>query len=91
MLVPKRLFKGTLSGDLLKKMLGEQGYEWYDKIGEKDAEFSKKMQEILNFADGERTAYDISKAVSAEYTPTDVEDVLKFLRDLEKIKLVAFG
>jgi len=90
-LVPERLFKGTLSGDLLKKMLGEEEYEWYDKIGEKDEEFSKKMPEVLNFADGERTVYDITKAVSAEYTPTDVENVLKFLRDLEKTKLIAFG
>jgi hypothetical protein len=88
-LVPKRLFKGTLSGDLLKKMLGEEEYEWYEKIGEKDAEFSKKMLEILNFMDEKRTAYEIAEAVSAEYTPTEIEHVLKFLSDLEKTKLIS--
>jgi hypothetical protein len=87
-LVPGRLFKGTLGGDLLKKELGEKEYEWYDEIDEKGAEFGKKMAEVLNFMDGRRTALDIVKAVSAEYTPTEAEHVLKFLRDLEKIKLI---
>lgn len=89
-LVPERLFKGTLGGDLLKKELGEKEYEWYEEIDEKDAEFGKKMPEVLNFMDGKRTALDIVKAVSAEYTQTNVEHVLKFLRDLEKIKLITF-
>jgi aminopeptidase YwaD len=87
-LIPRRLFKGTLGGDLLKKELGEKEYGWYDEIDEKDAEFGKKMPEILNFIDGKRTALDIMKAVSAEYTPTEAEHVLKFLRDLEKTKLI---
>jgi hypothetical protein len=89
-LIPKRRFKGTLSSDLLKEGLGEKEYEWYDKIGDVDEDFSKKMAEILNFSDGKRTVYDIGKAVSAEYSPTNVEHVLKFLRDLEKIRLIAF-
>jgi DNA-binding PadR family transcriptional regulator len=89
-LVPKRLFKGTLSTDLLKKQLGEKEYEWYEEIDEKDGEFSKKMLEILNFMNGQRTGYDIAKAVSAEYTQTDPEHVLKFLRDLEKMKFINF-
>lgn len=89
-MIPRRLFKGTLSGDLFKKELGEKEYEWYDKINDVDADFGKKMAEILNFADGKRTAYDVTKAVASEYSPTNVEHVLKFLRDLEKVKLVAF-
>jgi hypothetical protein len=90
-IVPRRLFKGTLSGDHFRKLLGEEEYEWYSEIDEKDAEFSKKMPEILNFMNGKRTAHEITKAVSAEYTPTNTEHVLKFLKDLEKTKLIAFN
>lgn len=89
-LVPKRLFKGTLSGDMLKQALGEKEYEWYEEIDEKDMDFSKKMLETINFMDGERSAHDIFNAVSAEYSPTEPEHLLKFLRDLEKTKLAAF-
>lgn len=89
-LVPRKLFKGTLGGDVLKNAIGEKEYEWYDKINERDDEFSKKTAEILNFIDGKRTAQDITKAVSAEYSPTEIEHVLKFLRDLEKAKLIWF-
>jgi len=90
-LIPKKLFKGTLNTELLKKALGEKEYEWYQEIAEKDAEIGKKMVEILNFVDGKRTAYEILVAVSAEYSETNPEYVLKFLQDLEKTKLVTFG
>jgi hypothetical protein len=89
-LIPKRLFKGTLNFDLLKAALGEKEYEWYQEIDEKDGEFSKKADEFVNFMDGKRTAHCIFKAVSSEYTPTDPEHVLKFLRDLEKANLIVF-
>ena len=88
-LVPERLFKGTLSSDHLKELLGEKDYEWYEKIGEKDKAFGKKMAEIINFMDGKRTAHTIAKAVSAEYSRTDPEQVVKFLKDLQKTKLIA--
>ena len=89
-LVPKRLFKGSLSGDHFKKLLGEEEYKWYTEIDKQDPAFNKKMPEILNFADGRRSAFQITKAVSAEYTPTDTEHVLKYLKDLQKTKLVTF-
>jgi hypothetical protein len=89
-LVPKRLFKGTLNFDVLKVALGEKEYEWYQEIDEKDNEFSKKADEFVNFMDGKRTACNILKAVSAEYTLTNPEHVLKFLRDLEKANLIVF-
>lgn len=89
-LVPKKLFKGTLNDDALKEAIGEEEYEWYELIDEKDEDFSKKMAEILNFMDGKRTAHDITNAVSAEYSPTDLENVIKFLKDLKKAKLVTF-
>jgi hypothetical protein len=89
-LVPKRLFKGTLSGDAVKNALSEEEYEWYLEIDEKDRDFSKKMAEVVNFTDGKRSVYDILKAISAEYGLTNPEHVLKFLRDMEKAKLVTF-
>ena len=89
-LTPKKLFKGTLNDDVLKKAIGEEEYEWYELIDDKDEDFSKKMAEILNFMDGKRNAHDIIKAVSAEYSPTDPENVMKFLKDLKKAKLVTF-
>jgi len=87
-LIPKRRFMGTLSADLFRKELGEIEYEWYQKIEEKDADFGKKMLEIVNFMDGKRNAYAVAETISAEYTPTDPEHVLKFLRDLQKTKLI---
>jgi len=89
-LVPKRLFKGTLNDDVLKRAIGEEEYEWYELIDDKDEDFGKKMAEILNFMDGKRAVHDIIKAVSAEYSPTDPENVMKFLKDLKKAKLVTF-
>ncbi|MCW4052500.1 MAG: DUF4910 domain-containing protein [Candidatus Bathyarchaeota archaeon] len=88
-LVPKRLFKETLSSETFKETLGEKAYEWYDEILEKDKNFKKKIYEILNFMNGERTIYDITKAVTAEYDETNLEHVLKFIQDLEKINLVS--
>lgn len=90
-LVPKRLFKGSLDSGLFQKELSEKEYEWYVEIGDKDADFEKKSAEILNFMDGKRNAYEILNVVSAEYTETDPEHVLKFLRDLEKTKLITFS
>ena len=89
-LIPKRLFKGTLNFDLLKKVLGEKEYEWYQEIDEKDRSFYNKAAEFVNFMDGKRNAYDILKAVSAEYSETNPDYVLKFLRDLEKTNLITF-
>ncbi len=88
-LIPRRLFKGTLSFGSMKKGLGEKDFGWYLEIDKKDAEFSKKAAEILNFMDGKRNMYQILSAVSAEYSDTDAELALKFVRDLEKLKLVA--
>lgn len=89
-LVPKRLFKGTLDSDVLKKELGKKEYELYEEIIKKDRDFRKKTYEVLNFMDGKRTVYDIIKAVSAEYNETSLEHVMKFMRDLEKVNLISF-
>jgi hypothetical protein len=89
-LVPMRLFKGTFDFGSLKKALGEKEYKWYQDVSDKDTQFSKKTPEILNFMDGQRNALEIMNSVSAEYNETDPEHVLKFLRDLEKLKLISF-
>jgi hypothetical protein len=89
-LIPRRLFKGTLSEDTLKQTLGEREYEWYLEIMERDLDSQKKMIEIVNFIDGKRSVHDIIKAVSAEYGAAEPEFVLKFLRDLEKTNFITF-
>jgi hypothetical protein len=85
------LFRGTLDFSVLKRALSEEEYQWYQEIDEKDDEWWKKSAEVLNFTDGKRSVYKIVEAVSAEYSPTNSEHVLKFLRDLEKAKLISFG
>lgn len=87
--VPHRLFRGSLSFESMRKGLDEKDFEWYLETDEKDAEFSKKAAEILNFMNGKRNLYEIVKAVSAEYSDTDPEYALRFVRDLEKLKFVS--
>jgi hypothetical protein len=86
--VPKRLFRGTLDSNVLKKTLSESELEWYEQAREEDRDFDSKLAEVLNFMDGKRSVYDIVKAVSAEYSETSPEHVLKFLHDLEGAKLL---
>jgi hypothetical protein len=88
-MIPRRLFKGTLGLDLVRKGLGEEEFEWYRQVEEEDREFGKKMAEILNFLNGERSLYEILNAVSAEYSETKPESAVKLVHDLEKLKLIA--
>jgi len=88
-IVPERLFKGSLSMEAVRKASTEKEYEWYEEKCKKDTAFGMKMVEGLNFMDGKRTLYEIITAVSAEYTETKAEDVLRFLRNLEKMKLIS--
>ncbi len=87
-IIPKRMFKGTLSTETFKKLLGEEEYKRYEEAGKKDTKLPLKNAEILNFMDGKRTLYEIIKAVSAEYTEINTEYALKFINDLEKTNLV---
>ena len=89
-LVPKRLFKGTLGWSLLRDFLGEGRYEAYNEIEESDSEFFTKAGEVINYIDGKRTVHEITGLVSSEYGPTDNAHVLKYLHDLELMKLLAF-
>ncbi|KPV65267.1 MAG: Peptidase family M28 [Candidatus Bathyarchaeota archaeon BA1] len=88
-IVPRRLFKAPLSMEAVRKALTEEEYKWYEDMREKDAAFKMKVAELLNFMDGKRTLHEIIRAVSAEYTETNAEHILKFLQDLEKMKLVS--
>jgi hypothetical protein len=87
-IIPRRLFKGTLSFEFLKKRLGERDFEWYLEIDKKDAEYTKKAAEILNFIDGKRSMHWILNAVSAEYSAIESEHAMKFIKDLERLNLV---
>jgi hypothetical protein len=89
-IIPQRLFKGTLStADVIRKEFAEKEYEWFEEMTKKDIDFEKKVKEMLNFMDGKRILNDIVKAVSAEYGEFKVEDALKFIRNMEKLKLVS--
>ena len=87
-IIPQRLFKGTLStADVIRKEFAEKEYEWFEEMIKKDINFEKKVKELLNFMDGKRALSDIVKAVSTEYGEFKVEDALKFIRNMEKLKL----
>jgi len=88
--IPKRLFKGTLSQDSLQQLLSEEEYQWYLTMLEKDLDFRKKTAEIINLMNGERTLHEILRSVSAEYIEVKAEHALRLIRDLEKIELIVF-
>ncbi len=43
--------------------------------------------EAINFADGNRSIYDIARAVSAEFGPVDMKKIEDFFKILEKAGL----
>ncbi|UCD95935.1 MAG: DUF4910 domain-containing protein [Candidatus Bathyarchaeota archaeon] len=89
-LVPKRLFKGPFNSDALKTALGEDEFQWHENITKEDKDFNKKIYEFFNFMDGKRSLYEITKAVSAEYSKTQLEHVLKYMNDLEKTHFISY-
>jgi hypothetical protein len=91
-LKPKRLFKGPLPWDYLREKLDEKSFSWYEKNREMAGEsYRSKTPEIVNLMDGKRTLLDIRHIVSCEYDETDVEYVLHFAEDLEKLGLIEFN
>jgi len=87
-MIPKRRFKGPLSMEFLRRAIGEDEYEWYERMRREDRLFHQKLDELLNFMDGRRTLHEILLAVSAEYGELKVEHAKRFLRDLERAGLV---
>jgi len=90
-IVPQRLFMGTLSTDVIRKEFTEKEYKWYEEMTKKDIDFEKKVKELLNFMDGKRTLRDIVKAVSAEHGDFEAEDALRFIRNMQILKLVSIS
>lgn len=65
-----------------------------DRLGE-DAPGDIRLRgyapyEALNFMDGKRSVYEIERAVSAEFGPVDIEDVLAFFQLLEQAGLLTW-
>ena len=89
-LVPKRHFKGSLPWHDILDSLGEEAADAYRKIGESDSDFGSKIAETVNLVDGKRTVDEIVMVLFAEYGRTDHANVLRYLRDLERMKLVSF-
>jgi hypothetical protein len=87
-LVPKKMFNGTLFGDLLKERIGRKESEAIAKMSDKDRDFDNKAVEVLNFMDGKRTGAEILESVSSEFGRTDADDLLRLLKDLKKAKLI---
>ena len=86
----------------LKGPMSAFGYDYFtDKYGEGRAARIRLLSfqgargagaeyayEVLNFADGRRTAQEIRDAVSAAYGPAPLELVVEYLRALESIRAV---
>ncbi len=97
---PTRLFKGPLNQDYdraryiwnqIEDAAGKDRAKWYEdnkKLagGSKDS----KVFEVCNLMDGKRTALDIRNMVSLEFDETDIEYLLNFLDDLEKLGLISY-
>jgi len=88
---PKRLFKGPLPWDAVSEKLDAMSLDWYDRNRAKaGGSYESKTYEIVNLMNGKRTLMDIRHIISCEYDETDVEFVLHFAKDLEKIGLISF-
>lgn len=74
-------FVGPLQLDWLADKLGEEALEEIKLQG-------YTSYEALNFVDGYRSVLDIKKAVSAEFGPVKLQDVLTFFQVLERAGLV---
>jgi hypothetical protein len=77
-------YPGPIQTNFVNMMLEEEGLTY--KIPFR----GNQLYEINAFIDGSRSVLDIRNAVSAEYGPLKLLDVLKYLRVLEKIRLVTF-
>jgi len=90
-LSPQRFFQGPLPWNYLREKLSEEDYRWYaEKRQKAGGAYGSKTYEIVNLMDGKRSLLDIRHIVSCEYDETDMEFVLHFAQDLEKIGLVKF-
>jgi hypothetical protein len=85
------MFKGPLHRNAMREKLSAKSLEWYDKNRAKaGGSYGSKTYEIVNLMNGKRTLVDIRHIISCEFDETDVEFVLHYAKDLEKIGLVSF-
>ena len=90
-LKPKRRFKGPLPWDYAQENLSPEDFKQYQKNNEREGRnFGSKAYEIINLMDGQRNLLAIRHIISCEYDETDVEFVLHFVEDLEKMGLVKY-
>ena len=75
-------FVGPLQMDWLVDQLGQD-------IGNEIKLRGYAPYEALNFIDGHRSVLDIQRAVSAEFGPVGLQDILSFFRVLERAGLVS--
>ncbi len=88
---PKRLFKGPLPWNAMNEKLDPKSRAWYDTNSSKaGGSYGSKIYEIVNLMDGKRTLLDIRHIISCEYDETEVEFVLHYAKDLEKIGWISF-
>ncbi|MGD8536868.1 MAG: M28 family peptidase [Candidatus Aminicenantes bacterium] len=88
---PRRLFKGPLHWNAMRENLDAKSLGWYDKNRARaGGSYGSKTYEIVNLMNGKRTLLDIRHIISCEYDETDIEFVLHFAKDLEKIGLISF-
>ena len=82
--IPRRLTRGPLAGGVPELLLGEEARVWYST-----AEASRLDRYLLvNLIDGNRSILQIRNDLSAATQPVSLRAVEKFVRDLEKAKLV---
>jgi hypothetical protein len=87
--IPERLFKGPLSGSVMRDSLSQEYIDWVMKNSAKMGGYgSSKQYEIVNLMDGKRSLLMIRDIVSCEFDETDVEYVFRFARELEKMGLI---
>ena len=82
--IPRRLTRGPLSGGVPELLLSEEARSWY-----LTAEASRLDRYLLvNLIDGNRSILQIRNHLSAATEPVSLRSVERFIRDLEKAKLV---
>jgi len=86
--VPIRRFVAPLDLTNFRLKLGDEEYMWYREKMEENKIFEAQMIETVNFMNGKRTCKDIYEAFTAEYGDMNVEDLMKFIKDLEKVGLI---
>lgn len=86
--VPIRKFVAPLHLTNFRLKLGDEEYLWYREKMEENRVFRAQMIEIVNFMNGKRTCEDVYKAIITEYGDIDIKDLMKFLKDLEKVGFI---